>query len=99
MPYITNDKRHELKPELEALVLKYRELQKEEYNPGNLAYVLYVLAMSHLEAPREDHIGYKDYMEVLGILESVTNEYKIMNLDRYERQKLVKNGRVEGLLK
>lgn len=87
MPYITQQERIELDPEINALVEKLKKGPQDKLD-GRLNYVITRLLVQLYSS------SYYNFNRAMGVLASVTQEYYRRKVAPYEDQKIKENGDV-----
>lgn len=85
MPYIKPEFRNELDPAIDNL------FSIMDIDPGQLNYAITKLCISFL---RRTDGKYKDYNEVIGVLECAKQEFYRRAVSKYEDDKIAENGDV-----
>ena len=90
MPYVDQENRNvfERAIEMVAATLAVRR------SAGNLNYVITRCVLAHLQHGKTEKPHYKDYNEVIGVLESAKLEVYRRMVAPYEDTKVVENGDV-----
>ncbi|KKL22843.1 hypothetical protein LCGC14_2431340 [marine sediment metagenome] len=89
MPYITAEQRKKYDGTIDALVSSID-------GPGELNYVITKICHKCLY-PKLGNYGYTDLNRIMGVLESVKQEFYRKVVVPYENLKRLKNGPVSGL--
>lgn len=89
MPYIMQDARDDLAPDLISLI---ENLDAMDFHPGALNYVITVLCKHAIEARG---CCYENLNMVIGVLESAKMEFYRRDVSLYENKKIAENGDVE----
>jgi len=86
MPYIKPEIRSILDQQISNIITSIKE---KDWTPGDLNYIITKICLSYINEP-----SYKNYNEVIGVLECVKQELYRRKVAPYEDKKRDENGEV-----
>lgn len=99
MPYVKQEVRGQLDPEIAALVRKLDDLPGGFWASGNWNYVIsrllgYLLYLPALMKPESGPPDYNERQRIVGLIQCVKDEFVRQNVEGYEDEKKAQNGDV-----
>ena len=91
MPYIPQETRSKIDDEIDALILKIREISNQNNLHGTLNYTISRIVASTLD----NEIRYKKLNDITGVLECIKLEFQRRLSYPYEDKQISKNGDVK----